>query len=195
VLEHAVFSLIITGVSRSLSHELVRHRAGFSFSQLSQRYVDESDCAFVVPPALEDEVRTFFKYPDGDYPKRVESQWWAGEKWHAAAEFAVEQYELFSAYLSGKYAHIEDRTARRKMAREAARSVLPNAAETKLFVTSNVRALRHFIELRANPAADAEIRRVAVAVCRLMKIEAPNLFGDYVVDVEGETVSTPHRKV
>src|SRR5581483_10914200 len=57
VLEHAVFGMIFTGVSRSLTHELVRHRAGFGFSQLSQRYVDESDVAFVVPPELQNEVR------------------------------------------------------------------------------------------------------------------------------------------
>src|ERR1700712_567319 len=52
VLEHANYSLLLEGVSRSLTHELVRHRAGFSFSQLSQRYVDESQAAFVVPPAM-----------------------------------------------------------------------------------------------------------------------------------------------
>lgn len=52
VLEHAVYSMIFTGVSRSLTHELVRHRAGMSYSQLSQRYVDESDCAFVRPPGI-----------------------------------------------------------------------------------------------------------------------------------------------
>src|SRR5215216_4732574 len=52
VLEHANYSLLLEGVSRSLTHELIRHRAGFSFSQLSQRYVDESEASFVVPPAV-----------------------------------------------------------------------------------------------------------------------------------------------
>src|SRR5215472_18131644 len=52
VLEHATYSILLEGVSRSLTHELVRHRAGFAYSQLSQRYVDESDAAFVVPPAI-----------------------------------------------------------------------------------------------------------------------------------------------
>src|SRR5207249_10754496 len=52
VLEHAVYVLLIEGISRSCSHELVRHRAGFGYSQLSQRYVDESHAAFVLPPAL-----------------------------------------------------------------------------------------------------------------------------------------------
>src|SRR5215208_6397748 len=52
VLEHATYSLLLEGVSRSLTHELVRHRAGFAYSQLSQRYVDESVASFVVPPAV-----------------------------------------------------------------------------------------------------------------------------------------------
>src|SRR6202048_891503 len=52
VLEHAKYSLLLEGVSRSLTHELVRHRAGFAYSQLSQRYVDESEASFVVPPAI-----------------------------------------------------------------------------------------------------------------------------------------------
>src|SRR5437773_7104719 len=53
VLEHAVYVLLIEGISRSCSHELVRHRAGFGYSQLSQRYVDESHAAFVMPPAIQ----------------------------------------------------------------------------------------------------------------------------------------------
>ena len=52
VLEHANYSILLEGISRSLTHELVRHRAGFAYSQLSQRYVDESQAAFVVPPAV-----------------------------------------------------------------------------------------------------------------------------------------------
>src|SRR3954468_24942198 len=52
VLEHANYTLLFEGVSRSLTHELVRHRAGFAYSQLSQRYVDESNASFVVPPAI-----------------------------------------------------------------------------------------------------------------------------------------------
>jgi thymidylate synthase (FAD) len=54
VLEHANYTVLAEGVSRSLSHELVRHRAGMAYSQLSQRYVDSSDAAFVMPPALLD---------------------------------------------------------------------------------------------------------------------------------------------
>jgi thymidylate synthase (FAD) len=92
----------------------------------------------------------------------------------------------------------EPKTARRKMARQAARSVLPNATETKIFVTANARALRHFIEMRAHPAAEVEIRKLAVAVLRVMQAESPNLFGDYEIYAlpDGtEAAKTPHRKV
>src|SRR5215470_14432681 len=54
VLEHAVWNVLITGVSRALTHELVRHRAGFAYSQLSQRYVDEGDAHYVVPPLYQE---------------------------------------------------------------------------------------------------------------------------------------------
>jgi thymidylate synthase (FAD) len=75
---------------------------------------------------------------------------------------------------------------------------LPNATETKIFVTANARALRHFIELRGNRHAEVEIRKLAVQVLRIMQKEAPNLFGDYeLVPLPDGTfeASTPHRKV
>jgi thymidylate synthase (FAD) len=100
--------------------------------------------------------------------------------------------------LAQKWPEIQDRTLRRKMARQAARSVLPNACETKIFVTANARALRHFIELRGAPEADVEIRAVAVEILRIMQKEAPNVFGDYRVETHAdgsEIATTPHRKV
>jgi thymidylate synthase (FAD) len=65
------------------------------------------------------------------------------------------------------------------MARQAARSVLPNATETKIFVTANARAIRHFLEQRGSRHAETEIRQLANRVLRIMKAESPNLFGDY----------------
>jgi thymidylate synthase (FAD) len=91
-----------------------------------------------------------------------------------------------------------DRTLRRKLARQAARSVLPNATETKIFVTANARALRHFIELRGSRHAEVEIRKLAVKVLRLMQTEAPHLFNDYqLVPLPDGTfeATTEHRKV
>lgn len=160
VLEHAVWNFIVTGVSRSFTHELIRHRAGFGYSQLSQRYVDESVADFVEPEciATDDKLHGV---------------------WLRAIEHAQSAYVELVEGLSDKFADVEDKTLRRKLARQAARSVLPNATETKVFVTANARALRHFIELRANEHAETEIRVVAAKVLELLRQEAPNLFGDY----------------
>jgi thymidylate synthase (FAD) len=90
------------------------------------------------------------------------------------------------------------RTSKRKMARQAARSVLPNATETKIFVTANARALRHFIELRGSAAAEPEIRGVAVKLLQIMRRESPNLFDDIqLVTLEDGSLgtSTAHHKV
>ena len=179
VLEHAVWNFIFTGVSRSLTHELVRHRAGFGYSQLSQRYVDESDTDFVEPEVIarDPELHTI---------------------WMAAIEESLAAYEKLASGLSAKLADMEDQTLRRKIARQSARSVLPNATETKIFVTANARALRHFIELRCNEHAETEIRKLATQVCRIMQKEAPNLFGDYEFADLGDgtqAAETPYKKV
>jgi thymidylate synthase (FAD) len=179
VLEHAVFNLLITGVSRSLTHELIRHRAGFGYSQLSQRFVDESEAEFVEPEAIAEDPELH----------RI---------WLDAVRASQAAYRELADRLAEKYKDLADRTLRRKKAREAARSVLPNATETKIFVTANARALRHFVEQRGDAAADVEIRRLALAVLELLQREAPNLFGDYAIaDLPegGRAVSTPHRKV
>lgn len=174
VLEHANFSLLITGVSRSLTHELVRHRAGFSYSQLSQRFVDESDCAFVLPPVI------------GEDPELKAI-------WLEAVSAAQASYQKLSDGLAAKIADIEDKTILRKRAREAARSVLPNCTETKILVTGNARAWRHFLELRGTIHADAEIRRLALAVLEVLQGAAPAIFGDFTV-VDGCIVAK-NRKV
>lgn len=179
VLEHAVFNFIIAGVSRSFTHELIRHRAGWGYSQLSQRFVDESDASFVEPDAIAEDPELH----------RV---------WVEAVEQSHAAYRRLAEGLAARFAGIEDRTLRRKKAREAARSVLPNATETKIFVTANARALRHFIEMRGDVAADAEIRKVALEFLRIMQAESPNLFGDYsIVDLPdgGQAATTEHRKV
>jgi thymidylate synthase (FAD) len=179
VLEHSTFNLIITGVSRSFTHELVRHRVGFSYSQLSQRFVDESDCELVCPPIIAEDPEL-------------------AEIWGDAVDHMQSAYTRIAQKLSGKLDRIEDKTLRRKRAREAARSVLPNATETKIFVTGNARSLRHFIEIRSDEAADMEIREVAIKVLEALKPLAPNLFGDYeIVETPdgGRSAATKYRKV
>jgi thymidylate synthase (FAD) len=160
VLEHANYSILLEGVSRSLTHELVRHRAGFAYSQLSPRYVDESEASFVVPPAVV-----------GD--EALE------RAWREQIERAQSVYVDLVAQLMERYGWVQDRVHRRKMAREAARSVLPNATETKIVVTGNARAWRTMLELRSSEGAELEIRRAAVALLRLLQAEAPGLFSDF----------------
>lgn len=212
VLEHTVFSFVFTGVSRALSHELVRHRSGFSYSQLSQRYVDSSDVDFVVPLELQTEVtlanaaltgfiesqldRRLRSYGDNarellqmnqDTDKRVK----IGLHWIISVSDAVNEYREFTNYLHDRimkmeYADIgqtaltqEERTNLRKRARQTARSVLPNCTETKLYVTANARAWRHFIEQRCAKTAESEIRILAGMVHQVLNYRAPGLFGDY----------------
>jgi thymidylate synthase (FAD) len=160
VLEHANYSILLEGVSRSLTHELVRHRAGFAYSQLSQRYVDESEANFVIPPAVA-----------GD--EALEGAW------RGQVESAQAVYVDLVAKLMDRYGWVQDKVHRRKMAREAARAVLPNATETKIVVTANARAWRTMLELRSSEGAELEIRRMAVAVLRLLQREAPGFFSDF----------------
>src|SRR5512141_1845111 len=160
VFEHAVYVLLVEGISRSCTHELVRHRAGFGYSQLSQRYVDESTADFIEPDVIAEDPALH-------------------AVWLEAVQAAHQADCRLVDGLAGKFADLEDKTARRKMARQAARSVLPNATETKIFVTGNARALRHFIEQRGSEHADVEIRKVAVAVLEIMQAESPSIFSDY----------------
>jgi thymidylate synthase (FAD) len=160
VLEHANYSLLLEGVSRSLTHELVRHRAGFAYSQLSQRYVDESEANFVVPPAV-----------IGD--ELLEASW------KDQMDAAQKSYVALVESLMERYAWVGDKVHRRKMAREAARGVLPNSTETKIVVTANARAWRTMLELRSSEGAELEIRRCAIEIVRVLQREAPGFFSDF----------------
>lgn len=183
VIEHANFTLLFTGVSRSLTHEFVRHRVGFSYSQRSQRYVDESGSDFVPPPAIVDD-------PD------------LMHLWQEATEFTSVIYKKISdkiiANQSAKAKTQGEKTALRKSARGAARSVLPNSISTQIMVTANARAWRHFVALRGAMPAEDEIRQLACNVARIMKTEAPNLFMDVKVgmaDDKKEAVFVQFEKV
>ncbi|OZC44982.1 thymidylate synthase (FAD) [Rhodococcus sp. RS1C4] len=159
VLEHASVSFYITGISRSCTHELIRHRH-FSYSQLSQRFVPEREAKVIVPPAI-----------DGD--PELEALFLEATEQSRAA-----YVELLGA-LEQKLDGVAGAALRGKQARQAARSVLPNATETKVVVTGNYRAWRHFVAMRASEHADVEIRRVAVECLRQLTTVAPDVFGDY----------------
>ncbi len=171
VLEHANYSLLLEGISRSLTHELVRHRAGFAYSQLSQRYVDESEANFVVPPAV-----------IGDDALVAQ--------WKAQMEGAQATYVALVEKLMERYSWVADKVHRRKMARETARGVLPNSTETKIVVTANARAWRTMLELRSGEGAEQEIRRLAVLVLRTLQAEAPGFFADFEVYTAADRVES-----
>jgi thymidylate synthase (FAD) len=78
-----------------------------------------------------------------------------------------------------RYSWVADKVHRRKMAREAARGVLPNSTETKIVVTANARAWRTMLELRSSEGAELEIRRCAIAVLKLLQKETPAFFSDF----------------
>ncbi len=180
-IEHANWTLLLTGVSRSFSHELVRHRAGWAYSQLSQRYVDESGVNVVMPPAVQ----------------RMEQQ--QQDFWAVQMQQNIQDYaELNSNIKIRQGANTrEERLQARKVAREAARSVLPNAVETHIAATANARAWRLFVARRTARFAEAEMRWVAYQCYLALKGEAPFLFGDYCEEmVDGSPeLTTPYPKV
>lgn len=162
VLEHSSASFYIEGVSRSLTHELIRHRH-FSYSQLSQRYVDLSDAAYVVPWEFKDDV---------ELRESLETEMWNDEQTYQSW---VDH--IYNTKLSDMAPGLE----RRKRARQSARSVLANAVETKIVMTGNMRAWRHFVHMRASQAADPDIRALAVEILRQLRDVAPNTFQDFTI--------------
>jgi thymidylate synthase (FAD) len=165
VLEHATATFYITGVSRSLTHELIRHRH-LSFSELSQRYVNVHDVAMVNPPLFREGMALVA--PEMDAETR-EQHFQDNEYWKEAREGYGELMDEFTELFPDKS---------RKELREAARCVLPNATETKLSVTGNLRAWRHVIKMRGSLHADAEIRELAVELFRQLEAEYPSVFAD-----------------
>jgi thymidylate synthase (FAD) len=160
VLEHATWSFIISEVSRGFTHQLVRHRIGFSFSQLSQQYYEDESSPFIKPDLISSN-------PD------------ISRIWDAAVLGAREAYsELLSKLKSldspgGKEA--------KRALRTAARSVLPEAAATAIAVTANCRAIRHFLDVRGAIEGDEEMRKVSALLLSLLQKDSPSLFSDFEV--------------
>lgn len=151
VLEHASATFRVTGVSRSLTHELIRHRH-LSYSQLSQRYVNANKMEWVKPPALPQEV----------FDSLVQAM----------------MYSIMPVY-EQVYIHLKDSLGLPlKQAREAARAVLPNMTETRLVVSGNMRSWRDVLQKRWHVAADAEIREFAGKILTHLRSIAPNSFQD-----------------
>jgi len=156
VLEHAYATFRITGVSRSFTHQLVRHRL-CAFSQRSQRYVNEKSFAFVEPESIREKTE------------------------------AHRLFEEFMAEAKKAYCKLQKLSIKN----EDARFVLPNAVQSEIVLSANFRELRHIFCVRCDRHAQWEIREVALQMLRIMKKEAPSVFGDFVIDEEMETACTP----
>lgn len=202
VTEHANFSFWIWGIDRSVTHELVRHRAGFGFSQVSQRYVDGTKLRFVERPeyqaelvrssvAVDPELQRLLAETHADFERSIDE---ARRQYDARADRLLALRAAGHPMLQGG-----SRTELRKMVNQVARAGLPNETEAPIGVTANVRAWRHACEMRANSAADVQIRAMALKVYRCIQHVAPILFGDYsVVHLEAsgtDALTTDTRKI
>jgi thymidylate synthase (FAD) len=169
VLEHATFSFLCYGISRSNTHEIVRHRAGTAYSQLSQRYVSGKVLRFVERPEYRDVPSLHRRFCE-----RVDAAW---QEYHEVADELLSLQKEGDSHLSAERA-----TDRRKRVQQTARSVLPNEVETILFMSANVRAWRHIIEMRTDSHAESEIRDLFFRVFLCLRRAEPILFGDYKVE-------------
>lgn len=151
VLEHVSVTFYVEGVSRNLTHELIRHRH-LSFSELSQRYVNMSEADVVLPPA--------FREVEPDLPTK-----------------APLHPDLVAEY-NHNISTLEEAGIKGKKAREAARAVLPASMETKFVVTGNLRAWRDILPKRISKLADAEMQRFAKKVWEILSAEYPDVYAD-----------------
>ena len=158
-MEHATATLYFTGVSRAFLTELTRHRM-LSFSVRSQRFVDESGANIVLPPI----------YRSGNAEP--------GTALAKAAELLEGIAQDLDSHYEGLAAEAAEDGHKRKQAREAARSILPNMTETKMVVTSNLRGWLQVIERRTAPDADAELQEVMGMAREVLKPLAPSIFKD-----------------
>lgn len=169
VLEHASYSFALHNVSRTFTHELVRHRAGSAFSQESLRYVRLTDIGFRVPPALE---------PVREQALAIVEQ---------LEEFQVSAAQELGIDKEGVPFHVK------KQVTSALRRLAPIGLSTEIMWTANVRTLRHVIEMRTDTGAEEELRLVFDKVAEIMQTEAPLLFQDFTRQDDGSWVPEHHK--
>lgn len=162
VFEHSSYSVLFFGIDRATTHELVRHRAGTAFSQVSQRYVDDEHLRFVMPYEYNGSSKLI-----AQFERRIDK--------------AVEDYRITSHELREviKRNDGESSTEYRKRIQSCSREVLPNCTEAPIIVTANVRAWRHIFSMRCSAHADVRIRRPMIEVLQSLRLKAPNLFSDF----------------
>ncbi len=155
VQEHATLTFFISAVSRGLTHELVRHRVGVAISQRSTRYVDENESPYVHHPLVEAYIAEANGVPRDEIEHRLNIL--TSVMGDRAAYVSIR--DTLEPWLIAKGV---DKFTARKQARGAARGYLGNALQTEMVWTVNVRAFKGILKQRANAAADAEIRLLAM---------------------------------
>ncbi len=159
VLEHSTATFYLTGISRAVTHEIIRHRH-FSYSELSSRFVPAGGPVLVEPGAVAADPGLH-------------------EQFSVAMAAAATAHGQLLAALESAAERAPDGALARKQARQLAAGILPGASETAIVVSGNYRAWRHFVGMRATEAADVEIRTLAVGILRQLQQLAPNVFADF----------------
>jgi len=164
-IEHVTFTFGVEGVSRTLTHQLVRHRIA-SYSQQSQRYVKLDQFQYIIPPAIEknEKAKALF----------IQSMEESQSTYNEIADLLFEDY--FKRYIEEGFSEKEAKQKAEKESIEDARYVFPNACETKIVFTMNARALNNFFRLRTCNRAQWEIRELAIEMLKEVKKVYPILF-------------------
>jgi thymidylate synthase (FAD) len=153
ILEHATVTFAFLNVSRVCTHEIVRHRAGTAMSQESLRYVRPREISLWVPPDLE---RAFDKVSE-----------------------TVREIERHYHNLEGRFDWDKMTFEQKKRVTSALRRILPDGIATNLIWTANHRTIRWVIEMRTDPSAEVEIRKVFGKVAEICIKDYPLLYGDF----------------
>lgn len=164
-IEHVNFTFGVEGISRTLSHQLVRHRIA-SFSQQSQRYVKLEQFEYILPPAIANnkEAKELFEHAMEEDQKYYDK----------IASLLFEDH--FNRYIKDGLTEKEARAKSEKESIEDARYIFPNACETKIVFTMNARSLLNFFRLRTCNRAQWEIRELAIVMLKEVKKVYPTLF-------------------
>jgi thymidylate synthase (FAD) len=164
-IEHISFTFAVEGVSRALTHQLVRHRIA-SYSQQSQRYVKLEQFQYVVPPSIEaipEAKELFIKTMENDQ-----------KVYNELVDMLLEGH--IKKLVEEGYSEDKAKKMAEKMAIEDARYVFPNACETKIVFTMNARTLYNFFRHRCCNRAQWEIRRMADEMLKEVRKVCPTIF-------------------
>lgn len=203
VLEHANFTFVLHNVSRVLTHELVRHRAGWAYSQESLRFVRLDELKMWLPDFMQPEADPVLWSEAARLLRHMEDF-----QRFMAAHFGIDDTKPCSRCrvspadeplkgcpgCNGTGGVPAMPFKQKKVITSAMRRFAPDGLATGIVATGNVRSWRHVIEMRTDPGAEEEIRLVAGQVARTLAVEVPLLFGDYVEGEDG-SFTTKHRKV